>query len=102
MKKILFLFIITISLLFTGCTSTETSNTTEVETKITLENYEKIEMGMTLEEVTAILGEGTEEATTENGDIKITSYRWTNEDGSNIGIMFNNNKVETKAQAALK
>lgn len=83
-------------LLLVGCSGGNENN------KVTLEKYNQIETGMTLEEVEAILGEGTENASTEAGDVNIKSYQWINSDGSNIQIMFQDGKVNTKAQAGLK
>ncbi|QEK11697.1 hypothetical protein FQB35_04585 [Crassaminicella thermophila] len=97
MKKIisLLIFVLLVSIL-TSC-----GNNT---TKVTLENFNKIETGMTLKEVTAILGEGVQDAKTESKSIGLVveSYIWKNKDGSNIIIMFKNGKVDTKAQSFLK
>ncbi|WP_352420729.1 DUF3862 domain-containing protein [Proteiniborus sp.] len=71
-------------------------------TKITKTMYDKIENGMTIEQVEEILGEGEENARTETAGIIIANYQWINKDGSNIQIMFQDGKVNTKAQAGLK
>ena len=89
------LFIITIFMLW-GCGGDGG------EDKITLEQYSNIENGMTLEEVENILGQGEENASTEAGGVIVKSYQWTNKDGSNIQIMFQDGKVNTKAQAGLE
>lgn len=72
------------------------------KTKITKEMYEQIESGMTIEEVVEILGEGEENAKTEAAGVAIISMQWVNDDGGNIQIMFQDGKVDTKAQAGLK
>ncbi|MBU5677779.1 outer membrane protein assembly factor BamE [Alkaliphilus sp. MSJ-5] len=85
---------LTVVLLLFGCGSDTT--------KITKEMYDKIETGMTLEEVEDILGLGEENAKTEAAGVVITSMQWVNKDGGNIQIMFQDGKVDTKAQAGLK
>lgn len=92
-RKVTALFLIIIILL-TGCTSGEN--------KITKDMYEKIEAGMTIDEVESVLGKGEETAKTEAAGITIVNYQWTNSDGSNIQIIFQEGKVNTIAQAGLK
>jgi septal ring-binding cell division protein DamX len=58
---------------------------------------------VTYEEVVKIIGfEGTEMSSTEIGGIKTIMYSWQNDDGSNMNAMFQNNKLNTKAQFGLK
>lgn len=95
MKKIIFILCLLLTLSFIGCSE---------KTKVTLENYNKIQSDMTYEQVKEILGDGQENASTEQKDLKIVikSFQWVNKDGSNVQIMFENNKVDSKAQAGLK
>jgi hypothetical protein len=71
--------------------------------EVTMEEFKKIKNGMTYEEVVKIIGfEGTEMSSTEIGGIKTIMYSWQNDDGSNMNAMFQNNKLNTKAQFGLK
>ncbi|WP_232335511.1 DUF3862 domain-containing protein [Thermoactinomyces sp. CICC 10735] len=71
--------------------------------EVTMEEFKKIKNGMTYEEVVEIIGfEGTEMSSTEIGGIKTIMYSWQNDDGSNMNAMFQNNKLNTKAQFGLK
>lgn len=77
------------------------------DNKITKENYDKIENGMTLEEVEKILGKGEANAETSTdlssvgmGKVTASVYSW--QDGSNVITMtFSNNKLEAKGQSGL-
>ncbi len=64
--------------------------------KINQENYAKIQNGMTMEEVKAILGEPTESNTTGIAVLSGTAATWTNSDGVSINIKFLNDKVKFK------
>ncbi|NJO17394.1 MAG: outer membrane protein assembly factor BamE [Thioploca sp.] len=65
--------------------------------KINQENYEKIQEGMTSEEVKAILGEPTESKSAGIGGlVSGTSTIWK-ADGMTIDIKFLNNKVQLKS-----
>ena len=103
MKKILLLIaslLISTSLLL-GCSG--------ATAKYDLAKYQKVEVGMTYQQVSEIMGDkGIEEARSEmpkipgiSSKIVFTSYRWQNPDGSNMGIQFENDKVTMKAQAGL-
>ncbi|SMP05774.1 protein of unknown function [Laceyella tengchongensis] len=71
--------------------------------EVTMEEFKKIKNGMTYEEVVKIIGfEGTEMSSSELGGIKTIMYSWQNDDGSNMNAMFQNNKLNTKAQFGLK
>lgn len=70
--------------------------------EITKDMYEKIKEGMIYEEVVEIAGEGEEVSKSETEGIIITMYQWINSDGSNMTIMFQNGKVDTKSQFNLK
>ncbi|MFT9496381.1 DUF3862 domain-containing protein [Anaerosolibacter sp.] len=70
--------------------------------KYTLEMFDKIENDMTYEQVIEILGEGEVLSSTKITDIETIMYGWANEDGSNMNIMLQNDKVISKAQFGLK
>lgn len=92
MKKVLTLLVILV-LCATGCSG---------ENLVTKEMYDKVEIGMTLEQVKNILGEGEETVNSETAGIATTCYQWANDDGSNIQIIFQDGVVNTMAQAGLK
>jgi hypothetical protein len=64
--------------------------------KITLENYNKINEGMSLSEVSQILGEPSTSSSVNLGPISGTSTEWRGENGEVIAIQFVNNKVKLK------
>jgi len=64
--------------------------------KITKENYEKIENGMTLEEVKRVLGEPTELNTLGIGNLLSGTDAVWKDDGTTITIKFLNEKVQFK------
>ena len=70
--------------------------------KYTYEKFLKVSMGMTYDQVKAILGDGTEESSTGDGADKTVSYTWKNDDGGNISVMIQGTKVTNKAQAGLQ
>ena len=87
-NKILFKFVFYIGLfvILGACVS-----------KINQENYEKIQKGMTSEEVKAILGEPTESKLASIGGlVSGTSAVWKG-GGMTIDIKFLNNKVQLKS-----
>ncbi len=89
-----------------GSTTNETNTSTEQkQEKLNLEKFNKIQTGMTYEEVVAIIGEeGTVVSESEIGNIKTTLYSWYGEGtiGANASITFQNGKVTSKAQLGLK
>lgn len=63
--------------------------------KLTQENFARVEPGMTQQQVTAILGEPTESSSIGIGTLSGTSSTWT--DGkTTISIQFVNDKVQAK------
>ncbi|BAH05570.1 hypothetical protein [Clostridium kluyveri] len=62
----------------------------------------QIEIGMTYEQVKTILGEGTEESSTGDGDTKTITYRWKNSDGSNLSVTLQGDRVMNKTQTFLQ
>lgn len=72
---------------------------------ITLEEYNKIEIGMTYEEVAEIVGSsGTVSSQVESSGFKIVIITWYGNGvaGSNANVTFTNNAVSGKAQVGLK
>ena len=86
--------------------STQTSTTVEQkQEKLNLEKFNKIETGMTYQQVVDIIGEeGTVLSESEIANIKTIIYSWNEEGsiGANANITFQNGKVTAKAQFGLK
>lgn len=72
------------------------------ETDITMDNYNKIENGMTYEQVKSILGEGEVTSQTEMINNKSIMYSYINKDGSYASFTFTNDSMSIKAQFNLK
>jgi outer membrane protein assembly factor BamE (lipoprotein component of BamABCDE complex) len=89
----------------TSSTQTEPKETNNQAARLTLENYGKIKVGMSYEEVVAILGKETEIL---SEDIPVAGqksglYKWSAKSGEvNISALFQNGKVLTKNQFGLK
>ncbi len=82
------------SMLLVGCGSS----------KVTKTNYEKVETGMTLEQVESVLGEGTETTSmgVQIGDTGGSAAIYVWEEGDKkITVTFKDNKVVTKMQTGL-
>ena len=116
MKKIIsiFLTVLIIAGVFVGCgtpndlikgTGADIINS---EGSISLEEFNKIETGMTYTEVCDIIGgEGTLGSTADIGmgdEYKTEIYQWTGDGsiGANANITFQGGKVVSKAQIGLK
>lgn len=102
-------FVIGIIVVISGGGNNNTIKTdTKVEQsqeKLNLEKFNKIETGMTYEQVVEIIGEeGTVLSESEIGDIKTTIYSWYGKGsiGANANITFQKGKVISKAQFGLK
>lgn len=79
----------------------ENKKTKKEETKVNYENFLSINMGMTYEEVVAILGEGEETTSTSIGDTTTKIYSWKGKGISNSNVTVQNDSVVGKAQAGL-
>ena len=135
MKKLLkfigfgFLGLVALIIIAVACTDTNTETSKEpakeetvapkkaekkVEKKekkndpgISMAEFEKVQTGMTYEEVVKIIG-GEGEIQSETGakgdEYYTVGYKWDGEKGfgSNAIMMFQGNKLDTKAQAGLK
>jgi hypothetical protein len=64
--------------------------------RLTQENFNKVEKGMTFEEVVAILGQPTDSKSVGVGPLSATSSKWSNAKVE-ISIKFVNNKVQLKS-----
>lgn len=90
-----------------GATDTATTPSKQEEKKvdpISQESFDKItqgdtltgEGGMTIEEVTAILGEADSETESQSGDMVMKNLTWTNLKFESISVTFINDKVSSK------
>jgi len=64
--------------------------------KITLDNYNKVNEGMSLTEVINILGEPNDSSNINLGIASASSSTWKGENGETITIQFVNNQVKLK------
>lgn len=60
--------------------------------------YEQLKIGMSLTDVRSILYQGTEV----NSTATMATFVWKNPDGSKITVIFEHNKLKSKAQSGLK
>ena len=71
--------------------------------KITAEEYARLESGMSYRQAVAIIGEeGEELSRTDMAGYTTIMYGWTNWDGSNANAMFQNGALVSKAQFGLR
>lgn len=79
-------------------------NTKDTDKYITLEEFNKIQNGMSYEEVKNIIGsDGTVVSDTEIEGFRMIIYSWYGEDEiSNANFNFQNNKLTNKTQIGLK
>ncbi|AGF54812.1 beta-lactamase-inhibitor protein BLIP [Clostridium phage HM T] len=76
--------------------------TKKEDTKITYENFMNIKMGQSYDEVKALLGDGKESSSSDDGGIRTIMYQWQGSGIGNISITFQNGAATIKAQAFLK
>lgn len=81
--------------LLAGCTT---------QSKITYENYLKLQTGMTYQNVVAILGEGKLISSSDVMGYESEMYTWSDSlsPGSGISLIFQNGVLMTKTQIGLK
>ncbi len=111
-KVITFMLIVIFSMVIIGINEnkngeliTTGTEATQKHEKLNLEKFNKIETGMTYEQVVAIIGEeGTVLSESEISNIKTIIYSWYGKGsiGANANITFQNGKVISKAQFGLK
>lgn len=71
------------------------------ESKINYENFLKIEMGQSYEDVVALLGEGSQKSSSEVAGIKTALYSWNGDGITSISATLQDGKISSKAQAGL-
>jgi len=77
---------------------------------ITMEKYDKVEVGMSVSDVNTLVGvNGIERSTTTKSAVPGVSaattyhvYSWANSDGSTMTVVFQDGKVMSKIQLGLK
>ena len=80
-----------------------TTTTTAVPSSLTLATYNRLQAGMTYEQVREILGSsGTEMSRLELAGITTVMYQWTRFGGANMNAMFQNGQLVSKAQFGLR
>lgn len=79
----------------------ETTESTD-DKRVTLADYEALEMGMTLADVEEILGTGTEVSRSEVAGIESRIVQWVNPGGANITIALTNDEVTSINQFGLQ
>ena len=73
-----------------------------LQSTVTLAKFERIRVGMTLDEVRSLIGSrGVLQSQTQAGDITIEMHAWQNPGGSNAVVTLENGKVSGKAQALM-
>jgi hypothetical protein len=94
MNQLKAIFILALTLLIVGCGGNP----------ITKDNYSEIKTGMTIGEVEAILGSGTEQGSSDASfggiSIDMKNMVWQDEDKI-ISITFSHDKVKAKSQIGL-
>lgn len=71
------------------------------ESKINYENFLKIEMGQSYDDIVALLGEGTQKSSSEVAGIKTALYLWNGDGITSISATIQDGKIASKAQAGL-
>lgn len=69
--------------------------------RVNMDAYNRINIGMSSEAITKILGKGTELSRSELAGHTTVMYQWTRSDGGNIFVTFQDGKVISKAQYGL-
>ncbi len=87
-------------------TSSSPTSTTEPSTgeyALTMEKYNKLQVGMPRSEVENILGgKGTEISSSTGGGVRFSVNKWEGERFKSIILSFRNDKIMTKSQVGLK
>lgn len=92
----------------TANTSSESSDTaatqdaSKTDTKVTYDNFMKIQMGQSYNDVVSLLGEGKESSSSQVGDVKTVIYEWAGSGMGNINVTVEGGAVTGKAQTFLK
>ncbi|OMF35321.1 hypothetical protein BK133_11105 [Paenibacillus sp. FSL H8-0548] len=89
--------------LLVGCSNSSPASSSG---KITKADFESLEVGMTIEDVFALIGEGelSVESGTVGEELHTAAYTYDGKGslGANVQLMFQGGKLITKAQAGLK
>jgi hypothetical protein len=102
--------VISLAIMLAGCAPASGDAVTPLNSvfkgsQVTLENYLKIQTGMTYSQVVEILGEPGEELSRSSfGDITTVMYSWKGKGslGANMNAMFQNDRLISKAQFGLR
>lgn len=70
--------------------------------KVSIQSYMQIQMGMTYNQIKAILGDGVQNISVDKYGIKNSIYLWENNKGGSISIAFQKNKIINKSQVLLE
>jgi hypothetical protein len=69
---------------------------------VTLDEYDQLKEGMIFGEVYAVVGDlGEEKSSTHLAGVESQAIQWTNPDGSNMLVLFQNNQLVSKSQSGL-
>lgn len=83
--------------------SSNSSSSTNGAAGLTRENYEKMEMGISYDEVVRLLGSpGTESARYTANTATVVTYKWEGDNHARISATFSNGKLTFKTRANLK
>lgn len=105
------IILVALILIIIGSLSQSDSSISSITTeKVTLEQFQKIEVGMSYQEVVQIIGSEGEEISRNKIEgipgvmdlIETVMYQWINVDGSNMNAIFQNDKLFQKSQFGLK
>lgn len=81
----------------------ETRPSSTAEARITKSMYDRIQNGMNYSQVTSIIGQQGEEMTRiQLAGILTVMYMWQNDNGTNMNITFQNDKIVQKTQFGLR
>jgi hypothetical protein len=70
---------------------------------LSLNKYNQIKKGMTYQEVVSILGsEGTQVTSSGEGEYKVETYKWEDEEFQFLSVVFMGDKVYSKVESGLK
>lgn len=72
------------------------------DSPVNYDNFVKIDLGMSYDEVKEILGEGKLDTESKRGDITTQLYSWRGKGLSNVSVIFQNNAVTNKSQFKLQ
>lgn len=87
----------------TSSPSSTSSPTSTSGGGLTMEKYNKIQNGMSYQDVKDIIGrEGVEQMSSGEGKYKVESYKWEGEQYQFISVVLTGGKVQSKVQAGLK